>query len=149
MVLGDVALQDLGMLGRTGPLQSRGTVSNRIRQTGVLVGNHDPRSLLPFVGNVCSEHLLNTENSRHVLWMATQRRSLVFFFASSYTKKGSISDRIRIMMGYCHACCRPRVQKWSPVCEIQKGHLEKETNRLFMHLNKCSIEQNWLCTICF
>lgn len=46
MGLGDVALQDLGVLGRSGPVQGRGTVSNPVRQ----VGNHDPRSRLPFFG---------------------------------------------------------------------------------------------------
>lgn len=50
MGLGDVALQDLGVLGRSGPVQSRGTVSNPVRQAGVLAGNHDPRSRLPFFG---------------------------------------------------------------------------------------------------
>lgn len=61
MVLDDVALRDLGVHGRTGPVEGRGTVSNPARQAGVSVGNHDCKSLLPFSGNVCSKHLFNTK----------------------------------------------------------------------------------------
>ncbi|CAM9652617.1 unnamed protein product, partial [Bubo scandiacus] len=60
-------LQDVGVFGRTGTVQSRGTVSNPVRQAGVLVGKHDAKNLLPFLGSVCSEHFLNSENSWGVL----------------------------------------------------------------------------------
>lgn len=61
MVLGDIALQDLGVLETTGTQKTRGTFSNPVSQAPF------SRILLPFLGNVCSEHLLNMENPWHSL----------------------------------------------------------------------------------
>lgn len=120
---GDAALPNLGVLRGVGPVKDIERVSNPVRQAEILIGNHDTRSSFPFLGNVCSEYFLNTENSQCVLWMKTQRSFVIFAF--SYTKDRKFGDGVSMMIRYSHTCCRPRVKKQSSICEIQKGHLEK------------------------
>lgn len=130
IILSDVALQDLGLHKRIGPVQNKGTVSKPVQQSQTFVGNHDLRSLL-FL-EIFALSISLTLKTHGMFYECLHRKDLLLSSLPLYVPKprvvGQSQDNDEILL-----CLQTKRSEVS-VFETHKD-VQKIINFLCMHRN--------------